>query len=94
MILYAGVMGYGAAEATGLGFVCFIVVNPCVLSANRVGLGLFCFIDFPILLPPPPSPLHQYSSQFPSFTFSLARNGVKYKECCSYSLRRLEMLIF
>ena len=36
----------GAAEATGLGFVCF-VINPCVLSANRVNFGLFfCFINF------------------------------------------------
>ena len=25
-------MGCGAAEATGLGFVCFVVINPCVLS--------------------------------------------------------------
>ena len=32
-----GVMGCGAAEATGLDF-----VNPCVLSANRVVLGFFC----------------------------------------------------
>ena len=28
------------AEATGLGFVCF-VVNSCVLSASRVDLGFF-----------------------------------------------------
>ena len=27
-------MGCGAAEATGLGFVCFIVINPRVLSVN------------------------------------------------------------
>ena len=27
-----GVMGCGAAEATGLGFVCFVVINPRVLS--------------------------------------------------------------
>ena len=47
------VMGCGAAEATGLGFVCFVVINPCVLSANRVDLVFFCFINFPILLPPP-----------------------------------------
>ena len=32
-----------------LGFVC----NPCVLSANRVDFGLFCFINFPISPPPP-----------------------------------------
>ena len=35
-------MGCGAAEATGLGFVCFVV-----------DLGFFCFINFPILPPPP-----------------------------------------
>ena len=29
------------AESTGLGFVCFIVINLCVLSANRVDLGSF-----------------------------------------------------
>ena len=44
-------MGCVAAEATGLGFVCFVVINPCVLSANRVYLGFFCFINFPTLSP-------------------------------------------
>ena len=44
-------MGCGAAEATGLGFVCFVVLNPHVLSANRVDLGFSCFIKFPILHP-------------------------------------------
>ena len=38
---YAGVMGCGAAEVTGLGFVCFVVLNPRVLSANRVVLSFF-----------------------------------------------------
>ena len=48
-------MGCGAAEATGLGFVCFVVISPRVLSANRVDLGFFfCFTNFPILPPPPP----------------------------------------
>ena len=49
------VKGFGAAEATGLGFVCFfVVINPCVLSANRVDFGLFfCFINFQISPPPP-----------------------------------------
>ena len=42
------------SDWTGLGFVCFVVINPRVLSANRVDFGLFCFINFPILLPPPP----------------------------------------
>ena len=41
----AGVMACGVAEATGLGFVCFAVINPCVLTANKVDFGLF-------LLPP------------------------------------------
>ena len=31
-IPYAGVMGCGAAEGTGLGFICFVVLNPGVLS--------------------------------------------------------------
>ena len=43
-------MGCGAAEATGLGVVCFVVINLRVLSANRVDSGLFN--NFPI----PPSP--------------------------------------
>ena len=30
------------AEATGLCL--FVVINPCVLSANRVDLGVFCFL--------------------------------------------------
>ena len=38
-------------------FVCFVVINLCVLSANAVDLGFFCFINFPILLTPPPPPL-------------------------------------
>ena len=36
-----------AAEANGLCFVCFVVINPRVLSTNE----LFYFIDFPILPP-------------------------------------------
>ena len=34
-------MGCGAAEATGLDFFCFVVINPRVVSANRVDLGFF-----------------------------------------------------
>ena len=44
--------GCGAAEATGLGFVCFVVINPCVLSANRVDLR-FLFHKFSNFTPPP-----------------------------------------
>ena len=47
-------MGCGTAEATGLGFVCFVVINACVLSANRVDFGLFCFKNCPILSNPSP----------------------------------------
>ena len=57
-------MGCGAAEATGLGFVCFVVTNPCVLSANKVDLGFFCFKIFPILLPPPPFSMYLTSCAF------------------------------
>ena len=31
-------------------FVCFVVINPRVLSANRVVLGFFVYINFPIFL--------------------------------------------
>ena len=48
----AGVMGCGAAKATGLGFVCFVVIIPRVLSANSVELGVFCFINCPFTPPP------------------------------------------
>ena len=34
-------MGYDVAEATGLGFVCFVVINPGVLSVNRVDSSFF-----------------------------------------------------
>ena len=58
-------------KATGLGFVCFVVINPFVLSANRVDLGSFCFINFSILTPPPPPihpglqhPIHRQARQF------------------------------
>ena len=39
-------MGCGVSEATGLGFVCFVVLNPRMLSANRVDLGFFLFHNF------------------------------------------------
>ena len=68
-----GVMGCGAAEATGMGFVCFVVINSFVLSAaffffinilillpsaNRVDLGFFVSWIFNVLTPPPPNPFH------------------------------------
>ena len=47
-----GVMGRGAAEVTGLSFICFVVIV-CCLSANKIYFGLFffCFINFLILSP-------------------------------------------
>ena len=38
------VMVCGAAEATGLDFVCFAVLSPRVLAADRVDSG-FCFCN-------------------------------------------------
>ena len=49
-------LGCGAVEATGLSFVCFVVINPRVFSANRVVLGFFCFKKVPILPLPPSHP--------------------------------------
>ena len=43
-------------------FVCFVVLNPRVLSANSVDLGLFFYINFS-------STRHYYSSKFPFFFF-------------------------
>ena len=43
---YAEKMGCGAVEASGLDFVCFVVLNSCQQS----WFGLF--VLFPILLPP------------------------------------------
>ena len=45
-------MGCGAAEATGLGFVCFVVINP---RAQPIGFGFFFFVKYiSFLLPSPP----------------------------------------
>ena len=38
-----------------MGFVCFGVINPRVLLANRVDLGFFLFHKFSHFTPPPPS---------------------------------------
>ena len=54
-------MGCAAAEATGLGVFCFVVINPCLWSANRVDLFVPSIFQF---YPPPP---FIFSSKFPSF---------------------------
>ena len=38
-------MGCGAALATGLGFVCFVVINPCVLPATELIWASFLFVS-------------------------------------------------
>ena len=50
-------MGCGAAQSTGLGFVCFVVINPRVLSVNGVDFGIFLFHKFSNLPHPPPQGL-------------------------------------
>ena len=44
-------MGCGAAEVAGLGFVCFVVINPRVLTANKVGFLFHKFSNLPSPLP-------------------------------------------
>ena len=44
-------VGYSAADWPGL---CFVVINPRVLSVNRVDLGFFLFHKFPSFDSPPP----------------------------------------
>ena len=52
--------GCGAAEATGLSFVCFVAFNSCALSANRVDFGLlFYYFDFIFFL------FHKFSNLTP-----------------------------
>ena len=64
----------GAVEATGLGFVCCVVFNPCVFPkylANRVDvgfsdfpdLGFILFLNFPISHSPPPPTPQVFSAQ-------------------------------
>ena len=63
-----------AAEVTGLGFFfCFVVINPRVLSANRVDLGFFCFINF-LQFTPPPQTIPSYSCSALNGQYS-AENG-------------------
>ena len=66
--MFAGVMGCGAAEATGLGFVCFAAINPRVLSANRDDLG-FLFLKFTTFFIPPTSAPPLVLFLFSSLTF-------------------------
>ena len=42
------------AEATGLSFVCFVTINPHLLSANRVDYGLYLFHTLSNFTPPLP----------------------------------------
>ena len=62
----AGIMGYGAAEVTGLGFVCFVVINPRVLSSNKVDFDLFSPPKFSNWShpPPPACQTHRIWSEF------------------------------
>ena len=53
---------------SGLGFVlllstlvCFIVINPCVLSDNRVDFGLFFVSEISLFMPPPPESKNVYA---------------------------------
>ena len=47
------VMGCSAAEATGLGFVCFIVINPLCCQPTEL-IWVFLFHKLSNLPPPPP----------------------------------------
>ena len=52
------------AEATGLDFVWFVVLNPRVLSANRADFGLFYFFKQIPISPPPPRWLERRRGMF------------------------------
>ena len=52
IFMYAREVGCGVAEATGLGFACFVVINTRVLSA-RVDFGFFLFRKFSNFTPSP-----------------------------------------
>ena len=72
-------MGCGAAEAAGLGFVCFVVINSRVLLGDRVDFGLVFFFLFfffhktSILLSPAP-PLFFTPSQGLHISLSLLKD--------------------
>ena len=58
---YAGVMGCSAAEANGLGFVCFVVINRRVLAAKRVeGFFFVSFSNFTPTRTASPSPVTRH----------------------------------
>ena len=46
--------GMRAAEATGLGFVCFVVSTLMCCQPTELISGFFFVLNFPFLLPPPP----------------------------------------
>ena len=50
-ILFTITVTCGAAEATSMGFVCFVVINPRVLSANIIDLSFF--VSYIFLFHPP-----------------------------------------
>ena len=61
----------GAAEAPGLGFVYFVVINPYVLSANRVIWAFFIIISSVYFLILPPSKTFLRFSPPPTVDFWL-----------------------
>ena len=67
---FTGVVGCGAEEETDLGFVCFVVSNPPVLSANKFVFGLLLFHTH-FSIPPPP----QSSSPMAHVHFSSSTCG-------------------
>ena len=56
------------------GFVCFVVIKPRVLSANRVDFGFFfCFINIPILSP---------TQRTANLSWTLPSKSRKWLRCC------------
>ena len=60
-----------SADATGLGFVCFVVINPRLLLANKVDLGSFFL--FRNLLPT----VLKLQLSFPFFLLTPCRHSLK-----------------
>ena len=71
-LTFVGVMGCGAAEETGLGFVCFVVINSCVLLANRVDFGLFFCSNFSFPSPPDNPNPRDYSGYMGEITYEIS----------------------